>query len=289
MITTIENDKLRVAIKSIGAEITSIKTVADGREFMWAGAPDVWSRQSPLLFPIVGRLNGGVCRIGDKQYHIGKHGFARDSEFELVTSQSDKLIYELRESEGTLKVFPYRFVLRVIYTLIGNALEVAYEVENLNEGKMYFSIGAHPAFATPLGDGIVGSDYYLQFEQKETADRWHVVDGVIGACTEKYLDDDDRIVLDNDVFNDDALIFKGLKSQSVSLKCTKHGRVVKVRYSGFKYLGLWAKPGARYVCIEPWFGFDDNKGFDGQFSEKEGIERLDSGDVFRSKYTVSCK
>ena len=289
MITTIENDQLKIAVKSKGAEITSIKTAGDEREFMWAGDPDVWSGQSPLLFPIIGGLNGGVCRIGDKEYHLSKHGFARGSEFELVESSHDKLVYELRESDGTLKVFPYRFLLRVVYTLIDERLEVEYEVENLNDGQMHFSIGGHPAFATPLDDGMEGSDYYLQFEHKETADRWYILDGVIGGCTEKYLDDENKIVLSDDVLNGHALIFKGLKSQHVSLKCTKHDRVVEVCYGGFKHLGIWAMPGGRYVCIEPWFGLDDNRGFEGQFGEKEGVESLESGKTFRSKYTISCK
>ena len=125
--------------------------------------------------------------------------------------------------------------LDLIYTLVGNALDVAYEVENLNDGEMYFSIGGHPAFATPLGAGTVASDYYLEFEHKETADRWHVIDEVIGGCTKKYLDDDDKIILNDEVIDGHALIFKGLKSQRVSIKCTKNDRVVEVCYPGFNH------------------------------------------------------
>jgi galactose mutarotase-like enzyme len=101
VITTIENDKLRVAIKSKGAEITSIKTAADGREFIWEGDPDVWSGQSPLLFPIIGGLKDDVYRLNGKEYKLPKHGFGRTSEYDLVESSADKLVYELRQSAET--------------------------------------------------------------------------------------------------------------------------------------------------------------------------------------------
>ena len=289
MLSTIENNILRVRVKSTGAELSSIQTVSNGREFMWEGNPDIWSGQSPLLFPIVGRLNGGLYRLGEKVYEMGKHGFARVSEFELIEKRADKLLYELTDSEESRRFYPYKFVLRIIYRLDESKLKIGFEVENLNGSQMFFSIGAHPAFACPVCGEVQLTDYYLEFEEKETADRWYIEDGLVDRCDKKFLDYEDRIEITEGLFRDDALIFKGLMSETVCLKCLKDDREVRVDFGGFKYLGIWSKSGAPYVCIEPWFGLDDSKGFDGDFSEKEGIEKLEAGEIFDSEYTITCQ
>jgi galactose mutarotase-like enzyme len=289
MLSTIENGTLRAGVKSKGAELSSIKNIASGREFIWQGDPDIWSPQSPLLFPIVGRVNGGVYRLGGKQYEMPKHGFARNSEFELVKVETAKLIYEMTDSDETEKFYPYKFALRIIYTLDENTLKVGFEVENRNDSRIYFSIGAHPAFACPVEREVRLEDYYLEFEEDETAGRWYIEDGALGRCDEKFLDNEKRIGITNELFKDDALIFKGLKSSSVRLRCEKSDREVRIDFPGFKYLGIWAKAGAPYVCIEPWFGLDDNRGFGGDFSEKEGIEKLETGQIFGSEYTITCR
>jgi galactose mutarotase-like enzyme len=289
MLSTIENGILRVQVKSKGAELSSIKNISSGREFIWEGNPDIWSGQSPLLFPIVGRVNGGVYRLGEKQYEMPKHGFARNSEFELVKEETTRLIYELTDSDETGTFYPYKFTLRIIYTIDANSVKVGFEVQNRNDSLMYFSIGAHPAFACPVHNEVRLTDYYLEFEKNETAGRWYVEKEALGKCDEKFLDNEKKIDITDELFKDDALIFKALRSRSVQLRNQKNDREIRVDFPGFKYLGIWAKPGAPYVCIEPWFGLDDNRGFDGDLSEKEGIEKLQAGQIFDSEYTITCR
>jgi galactose mutarotase-like enzyme len=42
-------------------------------------------------------------------------------------------------------------------------------------------------------------------------------------------------------------------------------------YPDAPYLGIWTKPGAPFICIEPWHGLADPEGFSGDFSAKPGV------------------
>ena len=288
-IPEIENDRLKVKVKPMGAELCGIRALADNTEYIWQADPKVWARHSPLLFPIIGRLAGGRCRIGEKEYNTPMHGFAKNSLFQLVTKETGLLVFQLEDNEETREVYPYKFTLRVEYRLTANRLGVGYKVRNENDTNMYFSIGGHPAFVCPIESGFSYKDYYLQFNKLETADRWYLEDGAIGR-NERFLDNENTIRLTDDLFDDDALIFKGLKSDSVTLKSDRGSKSVTVDFPGFTHLGIWSKGrGAAYVCIEPWFGLDDPVGFDGEIKDKEGILALKPGETFTSEYAITCR
>ena len=287
-ILAMENDVLKIKVKTMGAELGSIRSHADDTEYIWQADPQIWASHSPLLFPIIGRLNRGLCRIGEKEYNIPMHGFAKDSLFEPVKKEPGLLVFQLQDNRQTREVYPYRFKLTVEYRLVENRLAVGFNVRNENEGDMFFSIGGHPAFACPLEDGPAYSDYYLQFNQRETADRWYIENGCIGR-NERFLDNDDKIQLTDHLFDQDALVFKGLKSNTVTLKSGNGTKAVRVDFPGFTHLGIWSKgKGAPYVCIEPWFGIDDPVGFKGDIPNKEGIVFLEPGEVFTCEYTITC-
>ncbi len=289
MFETLENDVFRITVDSFGAQLRSLESKG-GLQFLWPGDPKYWADSSPVLFPIVGRLSGQVLRIDGRQYNTPKHGFARTMEFELVSKDRERLLYRITDTAQTLAVYPYRFTFDVEYVLKGNQLAVGYKVANNSDAAMYFSLGAHPGFRCPLEDGEKLSDYYLEFEQTETADRWALEDGLLGRCDKNYLDGQRILRLNEDVFNDDALIFKSLKSRCVTLQGGKSGHKVTVKFPGFKHLGIWTRAGgAPYICIEPWFGYDDVKGFNGDISEKEGIETLAAGAAFNCQYTITCE
>ena len=278
MITTIQNGQFSVSVNSFGAELDEILSQKTGRNFLWSGDPSVWSGKSPILFPIVGRLLDDKLLAGGKEYTLPKHGFARKSEFELCRKTDDMLVYRLTANEQTRAVYPFRFTLEITYRLRGNRLSVEYEVKNTEEEKkLPFSIGGHPAFSCNLGDN-------LRFSQKETAPRLLLnTDGYL-CDAEPFFDSSSEIVIDEEVFRRDALIFEGLKSDSVTL--TGKDYQVRVQFGGCPFLGIWAKSGAPYVCIEPWFGVNDAKGEHTDFYSKKGIVILEGGAVFRYAYTV---
>ncbi len=289
MFETLENDTLQIVVDSFGSQLRCIESKS-GLQFLWQGDKKYWADSSPLLFPIVGRLSGQVLRINGKEYNTPKHGFARNMDFELVSKSAERLLYRLTDTPDTLAVYPYRFTLDVEYVLEGDRLDVCFKVINNSDTTMYFSLGVHPGFRCPLQDCEKFSDYYLEFEHSETADRWALEDGLLGRCDKNYLRDQKILELNEDVFKDDALIFKGLKSRSVSLCGNKNGHKVTVAFPDFKHLGIWTRAGgAPFVCIEPWFGYDDVKGFNGDISEKEGIERLNAGQAFKSRYAITCR
>jgi galactose mutarotase-like enzyme len=283
----LENEKLKIKVKTVGAELCSLKTTANETEYIWQADPKVWNRHSPLLFPVIGRLGGGLCRIDGKEYKTPMHGFAKDSLFEQVTEEPGILAFQLQDNEQTRAVYPYKFRLTVEYALKENGLIVGYKVKNKNDGDMFFSIGGHPAFACPIEKDLTFSDYYLRFNEYETADRWYIENGGIGR-NERFLDNENTIQLTDSLFDRDALIFKGLKSNSITLKSDKGAKAVTVDFPGFTHLGIWSRSkDAPYVCIEPWYGIDDPVGFNGDIKEKEGILALKPGETFATHYTIT--
>lgn len=291
----LKNEFLTVKASDAGAEITSMKDNKDMTEYIWTGDAQYWGKHAPILFPIIGRVKEDTYRIKSKAYKMGKHGFARDCRFETVEQREDMVLFRLVWNEKTLAVFPYKFELDVRYLLDGATMEVSYEVKNAGQDTMYFSIGGHPGFNCPLTGGANASpepafeEHYFEFDEKETAAVICInKDGLLKREAVPFLKDTDKIPLSHELFKDDALIFAGLKSNRIALRNTRNEKGVSLDFTGFPYLGLWTKPDkAPFVCIEPWYGLADYEDFDGDFSQKEGILRLDEGEIFDCKYSIS--
>ena len=79
----IASESLNAAINPFGAELSHLHA-ADGRELMTDADPAFWRGRAPLLFPIVGALNGDTYRLNGRAYRMPKHGFARRQMFELM-------------------------------------------------------------------------------------------------------------------------------------------------------------------------------------------------------------
>jgi galactose mutarotase-like enzyme len=276
MTVTIENDFLVVKIKTKGAELNSAFNKKTKLEYMWSGDPAVWGKTSPILFPIVGTLKDDSYTYENKSYTLSRHGFARDLEFEIEQQEKGKVTFLLKSSESTLTKFPFPFVLRVAYALNANTLQVNYEVENTGEEKMYFSLGAHPAFKVPLADGFVYNDYYLMFNQTECLDRWPISkDGLIGMKPVVLALNTSKLNLTKGLFKQDALVFKNLSSNIISIKSDKNDHGLDFIFKDFPFMGIWAAPNADFVCIEPWCGIADSVNHNQQLENKEGIQSLD--------------
>ncbi|MFL5729385.1 MAG: aldose 1-epimerase family protein [Cytophagaceae bacterium] len=288
MISSIENEYLKVSVKASGAELISIRNKKNNLEYLWQGDPQYWGRRAPVLFPIVGKLKNNSFRAEDQTYQLPQHGFARDYHFEKISSDAQSVVYSLKSSEETLKSYPYEFELRIAYTLINNRLEVKYEVINTGGKQMWFSIGGHPAFNCPLEPQEKFNNYYLEFEHTENADTHLISEGLLNGQTEGSLKNVKKLMLNEQVFAKDALIYKGLKSSYVSLKSDSSSASVTFDFKGFPYLGIWSKPGP-FVCIEPWYGHADTTNFEGEIRDKEGILSLKKGQEFSCMYGIEIK
>lgn len=278
---TIRNKSgLTATINPKGAELVSLQN-ASGKEFIWEGNPDFWGKHSPVLFPIVGTLKDNSYHYNGTKYHLPRHGFARDLAFEVVLQTEDQVVFSLQSSGQTYEVYPFDFELQLIYTLAENALEIRYKVFNNNDCEMPFSIGAHPAFALPGDFG----DYAIEFGQAENLEFFLLENDLLSSKTGILALENRKLPLDYALFENDALVFKSVQSRSLTI-LGKHGKAITVQLGDFPNLGIWTKPGAPFVCIEPWFGYADNTGASGNILKKEGIQILKARKHFEAAFDI---
>jgi galactose mutarotase-like enzyme len=289
MVTTISNGQLTARISQGGAELISLFNNALRLEYMWAADARYWAKSSPILFPIVGALKGGSYIFKGKSYPLSRHGFARDRIFEVESQEASSVTFLLKDDEETRAVYPFPFELRLIYVLEGFQLNVSYEVVNPSDEKMLFSIGGHPAFKVPLTPGTVYEDYFLKFDQKETSGRWPITrDGLIDKSRKPFFNSQDTLPLTRELFHEDAIVLKDLKSSKVSIRSHKHTHGIDFSFAGFPYSGIWAFRDADFVCLEPWCGIADSVTHDQQLEKKEGIISLAATSRWQKTWTVKC-
>lgn len=271
----LENNYLTVSIKAKGAELSSIINKQNQLEYLWGADPKFWAKSSPVLFPIVGTLKDNTYNYKNKSYSLSRHGFARDENFQVVQQAPERITFQLTSSTSSLVKYPFHFELRISYQLNEHELQTTYEVKNTSRDVMYFSLGAHPAFKAPLLAALQYEDYYLQFSDTETAHRWPIThEGLIDSQPEPLLNNVNRLPLTRALFARDAVVLKQLKSKRISLKSDKNSHGLDFDFDGFPFLGIWAQPGADFVCIEPWCGIADSVNHNQQLITKEGIENL---------------
>lgn len=280
MNTTISNSTLKASIKNAGAELFSLKD-SQNKEYIWEGNPDFWGKHSPILFPIVGTLKNNTYTINGKEYQLPRHGFARDLEFQLVEKTENSVVFSLESNSETLKKYPFEFELQLIYTLENTSLNIEYVVINRGVTKMPFSIGAHPAIALPENF----ENYSFQFEKEESLKYNLLENDLISNKTESLKTVNNLVPLNYKLFENDALVFKTLESNSLTiLKNSKP--YVKVEFEDFPSLGIWTKDQAPFVCIEPWFGYSDTADNSGDLFKKEGILTLEAEQTFHSQFSI---
>lgn len=280
MRTTITNSTLTVQIKHLGAELCSLKNTLN-TEYIWEANPDFWGKHSPVLFPIVGTLKNNSFDFDGKKYHLSRHGFARDMQFELIDENEDSATFALQASDNTMKNYPFNFELQIKYSLKDSRLFINYKVVNRSSSKMPFSIGAHPAFALPGNF----EDYAIEFEKEEFL-KYYLLENDLISNKTKTLDlSNKQLTLNYPLFENDALIFKTLESNSVTILENSKPKF-RVYLKDFPSLGIWTKMNAPFICIEPWFGYSDTKESSGNILEKGGIQILGGHETFRSEFSI---
>jgi galactose mutarotase-like enzyme len=283
----IEDGSIKVSIHNKGAELQSLYNKANRTEYMWNGDPAFWGKHSPVLFPIVGTLKNDTYYYKNKTYTLFRHGFARDKEFMVSGISSNAVTFTLTSDDTTLVVFPFPFQFDVAYLLQNNSLKVTYRVKNTGSSIMYFSVGGHPAFRVPLAYENRYDDYILEFNETEDAPRWLISpEGLIEKKTVPLLSHTEQLTLTKELFYQDAIVLKQLKSNMVRLFSETSDPGLLFDFSGFPYLGIWAAKNADFVCIEPWCGLADTIDSNQQLSEKEGINSLEAGESFERSWTV---
>lgn len=277
---TISNQQIKATINTLGAELIQLEK--ENHNYIWTIDETYWNKTSPILFPIVGRLKNDAYTIEGKTYELPRHGFARNFEFELENQTENTVVLLFTENQETLKHYPFQFELRLKYELIENSLKINYSILNKSQETMPFSIGAHPAFAI---DGLF-SDYTLDFNQSENFISYELEKEQFNNSSKKIPSENGKINLDYALFEKDALVFKHLKSNTLTL-LRKNQPYISVEFKGFPYLGIWTKPNAPFLCIEPWCGLADNINHNGNIYQKEGIQLLDNNTEFQREINIT--
>jgi len=262
----IANDKLSVVISSKGAELQSVKE-ANGTERLWQGDPAFWSSRAPIMFPICGGLKEDAYYLDGVRYEMPKHGYARKMEWSVEREEHDYAVFLLTEQHPG---FPFRYELRAEFKLNESSLKITYTVHNLDERTFWFSIGSHEAWATPGGL----EKYMVEFETPERLENYVLEGNLIRRTPVVMAENAQELPLKTSYFSVDALVFPTLKSRSVTLKNSLNNKAIRVDYKGMNVLMLWTKPGAEYICIEPWCNAPDYVDSDMQIEKKTGCIRL---------------
>ena len=289
MLLTIANEQISLTVDTYGAQTMNLQS-ADRTEYLWQGDPKYWGDRNPMLFPFIGRLTNNSYQLHGKAYPMTIHGFAAASEFAVVETGGDHLVLELADNEETRKQYPFGFALRVIYRIIGNALEITYQIENRNSKTMPFAIGGHPGFRVPLVDGENFEDDSITFSQPCQPDRVGFTPTVyLSGHDERYpLADNIRIDLRHDLFDEDAIILKNM-ARAVTLQSKISGRGVRMSYPDMPYLGIWHWPrtDAPYVCIEPWSSLPARQDVVEDFYSKSDMIHLAPGKTHETTWTIT--
>lgn len=279
MSVVLENDYLKISIKEKGAELNGVESKKTNLEYMWSGDPAYWGKTSPVLFPIVGTLKDDRYFYEGKAYSLSRHGFARDLIFQIKEQKTDQVIFSLSSTNATREKFPFDFQFEISYSIKNDFTEVGYSVQNIGSEIMYFSVGGHPAFKVPLVEGTSYEDYYLLFNEKENAGRWQIdPHGLIKDQPTPFFKNTAILKLNHGLFQEDALVFKNLKSRKISIKSDAHNHGLDFYFDRFPFLGIWSAKNADFVCIEPWCGIADSVSHDQQLVNKEGIIKLSKGE-----------
>lgn len=286
---TIGNGQIKVQLNELGAALTSVLDM-EGNEHLWQGDANYWTGQAPNLFPYIGRLTDGRYYLNGQTYCMGIHGFARNMVFNASLQSKSSILFSLKYSEETYRVYPFMFEFLVHYEVEGNEIRITYMVRNEGNETMYFAVGGHPGFRVPFMDGTVFEDYYLEFSQECKPVRVCFSENCMLTDERRLfpLEDDCRLPLKHSLFDEDAIVLQNMARQ-VRLRCTKHDKYVQVSFPEMPYLGLWHKPktDAPYVCIEPWSSLPSREGIVEDFSKQPDLITLLPGKEYTSRITIA--
>ena len=280
MLHYLENDILKITVDTHGAELSSIYRKDERREMLWQGDPEFWGRRSPVLFPVVGKYKNGKTTYEGKEYFSGQHGFARDSEFTLVEKTETKISFELSSNEETLKQYPFRFRLVCSFELNNDRIIVGWNVENIDDKKIYFSIGAHPAFYCEKDKTV------LTMNSKNI--KYSLINSN-GLYTPQKYDVKNSFVLHDNIFDNDALIIENSDVNEISL-IDNNKKYLNIKFDA-PLFGIWSptKKNAPFVCIEPWYGRCDAEVFNGDITEREWGNSLEVGETWYKENEIIIK
>lgn len=287
---TIKSGHLSAEIDEHGAQLTHLVDTNADFDYIWNN--DLWPKHAPILFPAIGRSNDDAYLINGKKYEMPQHGFAGDSDFEVVDKQADKVAFQLKANADTKKFYPFDFTLKVTFSLSKTGLNVHFDVKNNGDEDLSYSLGYHPAFNVPIASEGDFDNYRLAIEPAEKSlDTYEIVKTPnpyrSGKVTPLPNFSDGIVKLDHQMFEKGLLIIKNTGIKTVRLYSeTDTSHSVTVNVADFDHVTLWTKEGtnAPFLCIEPFNGLPDVHGDLVELADKEGNHHTGAG--LTSSYNV---
>jgi len=286
----LENEFLKVRVSSKGAELQSIFSKQTNCEYIWQPVQGIWERHSMLLFPNAGRIADNYVVIGGQPYPAKMHGFADEMDFNLIYKDDKKIELEISSNAETIKMFPYKFRMRISFVLENQFLTEKFCVINESKEDIYFSLGAHPGFKCPILPDECGNDYSILFDCAQNIDELCLQKNTRLVTGEKkpFLSGESEIRLSENFFDNGPILAQGMSANSIKLYSNKSGRYIEMSVKGFEYLCLWGvEQKMSIICIEPWCGISDYVGTDHVWERKPGIQRIGVGENFARELVFS--
>lgn len=282
MLHTIENNNIKATISSTGCELQSLILKKDHTEYLWQADPDIWGSHAPLLFPFIGRLKNGEYTFEGETYHAPTHGFARSSEFEVISKTADSITFLLKPNELSAAGYPFTFEFQVSFTLEGNTLKKVHTIKNCDTKALYYEVGGHDGYNLCLEEGETMEDYYLDFGNlTEIYPREVDEDIYILESSHTLPLKDGKLPLRMDLFVPDALILHDIRTKTVSIKSNKSDRQITFDFPDFKTLAIWTKYmpyNTNYICLEPWTALPECAYVGKDITQKVDIRRVEPGE-----------
>ena len=277
----IGNDKFEARIAQNGAELQQLSRLVDGKNYIWTPIEQFWNRRAPNLFPIVGRLMRDRYLHNGNYYELGQHGFARNSPFKIIKYQPNEVTLQLESDNKSFVVYPFEFQLLIHFKIVENVLTVSAEIYNTGSEVLPFSYGAHPAFAleSPI------SNYSVRISGKDKIQRRFLNEGIRIEQYGTIPLVKNTLMLDDELFIDDAIVLENQSIEKVDI-LENAEPYISVISEGNPYYGIWTKPGAPFLCLEPWWGIADSMDSNGEIMEKEGITKLEVNDKICHTYSI---
>ena len=288
MTVNIRSSALTAQISSHGAELTALRG-ADGTEYLCPPERRNWDRSAPVLFPNTGAVKNGCTLIGGERYPYIQHGFAKDAEFSVSDQDEGSVSFLLRYSDDTLRLCPYRFELRISYTLTGSTLTVSSGVTNEGPEPIFFSLGFHPGFACPLRPGERAEDYFFSFGGPINADRVILEDALVSGTVPGFWSGETRIPVREGMFDGGSFTMVKPSRKTIRMESARTGKFVELCLGDYPNLVLWApknKP-ITNICIEPWYGLPDSLHGDSRQETKPYVIRLAAQETAKLSFTVT--
>jgi len=284
---SISNAFITCVINEFGAEIVSLRSKSTEHEYIWQADPTIWAGSAPILFPIVGRLKNGKYTVDHQEYTLPTHGFINRQCFIVKQRTESSITLSASANSVTLKSYPFKFQFDVTFSLEHKSLTVSYEISNQDSTELYFSIGSHPAFSLPLTE-FRNEQCTLVFSDQEKHYCQRIKKDLLSEDTYPVKLTGKTLTLTSQLFADDALIFRDIRSTEITLMVADKA-LLAFDMGNNKHLGLWAKPDSPYVCIEPWTATDETIKTPTELKEKPDMLSLSPGAAYTNYYRINIR